>query len=230
MHNLEEKIGYAFANPRLLHEALTHRSYASDNPSWPYANNERLEFLGDAVLELAVTKYLFETLPNEEEGKMTLIRASLVNAKMLARIAGEIELGRHLSVARNRTNENERAQETMLADAFEALIGALYLDRGFEAAYAFVEETVLVRAEETIRDELYKNAKSTLQEMVQETRKMTPTYRVLEEIGPDHEKTFRVGAYLDGVLKAEGVGASKQEAELDAAAGVIRQLEGEEKR
>ena len=93
MHNLEEKIGYAFANPRLLHEALTHRSYASDNPSWPYANNERLEFLGDAVLELAVTKYLFETLPNEEEGKMTLIRASLVNAKMLARIAGEIELG-----------------------------------------------------------------------------------------------------------------------------------------
>ncbi len=214
---LEESLGIAFKKEALIKEALTHRSYLNENPSWEYADNERLEFLGDAVIELAVTEFLFEKFPDEDEGRLTGIRAALVNYQMLAAVAERINLGDYLYLSKGEMKDNGRAREVILANAFEAVIGAAYLDRGYDVARKAVNELVVPHLDEVMEKKLYKDPKSLLQERLQETKKVTPTYRVLSESGPDHAKQFVVGVFVEGDKLAEGEGPSKQEAETDAA-------------
>ena len=214
---LEEIIDHTFKNKSLLKEALTHRSYLNENPSWGVPHNERLEFLGDAALELSVTEELFNRYPEDDEGKLTALRAALVNYQMMAQVAREVELEKFILLSRGEAKDMGRAREVILANAIEALIGALYLDGGHLVTKQFVIKFVMIHLEEVIRKGLYKDAKSLLQEQAQGKLKITPIYKVLGERGPEHEKIFQVGVYFDGKLIAEGEGLSKQDAELEAA-------------
>lgn len=202
---------------------MTHRSYLNEYPS-AGAHNERLEFLGDAVLELIVTEYLFHAYPDEQEGQLTSLRAALVNYQMLSRIAKEVSLENHLRLSRGETKDIGRAREVILANAVEALIGAIYLDAGYGGAEKFVKQIVLVHLDEVIENKLYRDPKSTLQEIVQEDLKVTPVYKVISESGPDHSKEFVVGVFFDEKLEAEGRGQSKQEAEVKAAEAALEKL------
>ncbi len=213
---LESSIGYTFENGNLLRQALTHRSYLNENPDWDLDHNERLEFLGDAVLELVVTTHLYATYPNPE-GELTNWRAALVNATMLATIAGEFDLNEHLLLSRGEAKDTGRARHYILANAVEALIGAIYLDGGYDAAAKFIHRFVLSHLDEIIAKRLYRDAKSLLQEEAQERMSVTPTYQVMDEWGPDHARQFRVGVYLGGDLAGQGEGPSKQEAQQAAA-------------
>ncbi|MBI2591273.1 MAG: ribonuclease III [Candidatus Brennerbacteria bacterium] len=218
---LQETIGVKFKKPELLQEALTHRSYLNENPRWPYPHNERMEFLGDAVLELAVTEFLYAEYPKEPEGWLTSLRAALVNYQMLAKIAREINLEKSILLSRGEAKDNGKAREVILANAFEALIGAVYLDQGYKISAGFIKQFVLIHLETVLEQGLYKDPKSKLQEVVQEKLKITPVYRVLEEKGPDHQKIFKIGVYFGDKLIAEGAGASKQEAEVEAAKSAL---------
>lgn len=220
---LEKKLGLRFESLDLLKEALTHRSYLNERPNWPVSHNERLEYLGDAVLELVVSEKLFNKFPEEPEGQLTVFRASLVNYQILGRIAADdLELHEYMLMSRGERGDNARAREVILANAFEALVGAMYLDKGIGAVSKFVDEFVMPHLDEIVRTKSYKDPKSALQEMVQEKMRVTPTYEVLEESGPAHDRRFRVGVKFGaagqaGKVMAEGSGQSKQEAELDAA-------------
>lgn len=216
INSFQDEIGVRFNNQSLLKEALTHRSYLNEDPDWKIPHNERLEFLGDAVLELAVTRYLFSKYPKSEEGELTLMRAALVNTKILASISEEIGLREHLLVSKGESVSVPKAMETILADGFEALLGAIYLDRGFEEAERFVGERVISHIED-VKKKGIKDPKSELQEESQARFKVTPIYQILDEKGPEHDKTFRAGAYIEDRMIAEGTGTSKQEAETDAA-------------
>ncbi len=224
LKNLEKKLGFVFKNQALLKEAVTHRSYLNENSEWPFPNNERLEYLGDAVLELAVSDFLFRKYPQAPEGQLTSYRAALVNYQMMARVAHEINLDDYLLLSKGEMKDNGKAREVILADGSEALIGAIYLDQGYEPAAAFVTANVLPHLEQVIAEGLYQDPKSLLQEFIQEEKKVTPTYRVLEETGPEHQKNFSVGVYSNDELIAEGVGTSKQEAERKAAEAAIAKL------
>ena len=217
LSKLEKKIEYSFKNKALLKEALTHRSYLNENPKWGIPDNERLEFLGDAVLELATTEELYKRFPERQEGAMTSYRAALVNYVMLARIAIEIGLDKQVLLSRGEAKDMGTAREVILANAMEALIGALYLDGGYEDARKFVNTVVLEHLAEVLKGGLYKDPKSALQEKIQEQKRITPIYKVLSETGPDHSKVFTVGVYVGEEMIAEGKGSSKQEAEADAA-------------
>lgn len=216
---LENTIGIQFENKDLLKEALTHRSYLNENPRWPLPHNERLEFLGDAVLELAVTEDLYQRFPDLPEGQLTVLRAALVNYQILGRIAAGFDLDKAMFMSRGERSDNARAKEVILANAFESLSGALYLDQGFPAVKKFVSEFLMIHLEEILANKTYKDAKSALQELVQEKLKVTPTYETLGETGPAHDRRFRIGVRFgtDGKVVAEGAGSSKQEAELEAA-------------
>lgn len=220
--NLEQKLGVVFKNKDFLKESLTHRSYLNENPKWVLPHNERLEFLGDAVLELAVTEILYNKFPLFPEGKLTSIRAALVNYQVLADIAKEIKLGNFILLSRGEAKDTGKAREVILANAFEALFGAVYLDAGYVAAKNFVEKFVMARLGEIMKNKLYKDSKSLFQEIMQEKMKFTPSYAVLSEKGPDHAKIFRVGVYCGGKLMAEGSGSSKQEAEVEAAKNALK--------
>ena len=220
--NLEKKIAVDFKNKALFKEALTHRSYLNENPNRGLSHNERLEFLGDAVLELIVTEYLFQNYPTKPEGELTAFRAALVNYQMLAKIASEIDLGTFILLSRGEAKDTGRAREVILANAFEAPIGAIYLDQGLEKSKTFIAKNVLKELPQIIEQGLFKDAKSLFQEFAQEKLGITPTYNVLSETGPDHNKIFRVGVFLNSDLIAEGEGPSKQEAELEAAKNAIR--------
>lgn len=223
--SLENKIGFFFKNENILKEALTHRSYLNENPSWKLPHNERLEFLGDAVLELISTQYLWEIRPKSEEGSLTLLRAALVNTKILAKVAEEIGLKDHLLASRGETQMIGRAMETILADAFEALTGAIYVDQGFSAAQKFLSQFLFPRLGEIEKKQLYKDPKSLLQEISQADFRVTPVYKLLSESGPDHARIFSVGVYFGDELKGEGSGPSKQEAEIEAAKKALDRLE-----
>jgi len=216
-NEFQAEIDILFKDDRVLKEALTHRSYLNENQDWPCDHNEKLEFLGDAVLEFATTKYLFCTFPKMEEGELTMLRAALVNTKMLAQIAESMCLQRYLLLSKGeRAQTNGRAMETILADAFEALIGAIYIDQGYDVAEKFIKSRVLSRIDE-IKKQGYRDPKSVLQEKIQDMIKVTPTYKVIEESGPEHQKSFKVGVYYDDSLIAVGEGLSKQEAETASA-------------
>lgn len=216
------KIGTTFKNKDLLVEALTHRSYLNEYPKWRLPHNERLEFLGDAVLELIVTEALFEKFPKQPEGQLTVLRAALVNYQILARVAESIDLDEFTLMSRGERKDTGRAREVILANAIEAVIGAIYLDQGFEKTRSFVEKFVLIHLDEVLTTKSYKDAKSELQEIVQEKLKMTPTYAVRGESGPAHERRFIMGVYFGDKLIAEGEGLSKQDAEIEAAKNALQ--------
>ena len=217
-----KKIGISFKSKDLLIEALTHRSYLNEYPKWRLPHNERLEYLGDAVLELIVTEALFRKFPKQPEGQLTVLRAALVNYQILARIAERIDLQTSILMSRGERKDTGRAREVILANAIEALIGAIYLDQGLEKTRAFVDKFVLVHLDEVLTTRSYKDAKSELQEVVQEKLKITPTYAVLGESGPAHERRFTMGVYFKDKLIAEGEGLSKQDAEIEAAKNALR--------
>ncbi len=225
--NLEQQIKINFKNKELLKEALTHRSYLNENPKWSAHHNERLEFLGDAVLELIVTENLFKQYPQSPEGELTSIRAALVNYQILSKIAKEIGLDKAIYLSKGEAKDSDRAKETILANAFESLIGAIYLDKGYEISAKFIVENVLKFVPEIVEKKLYKDPKSLLQEIIQEKLKITPTYEVIGETGPDHNKIFEVGVYFEGQFAGQGKGFSKQEAEIDAAKDALSKLSHE---
>ncbi|HPX94595.1 MAG TPA: ribonuclease III [Candidatus Moranbacteria bacterium] len=213
---LAKKIGVKFKNIELLKQAVTHRSYLNENRSYKLDHNERLEFLGDAVLELIVTEHLYKNYDNPE-GELTSWRSALVNGEMLALIATELDVEKHLLMSRGEAKDTGRARQYLLANALEAIIGAIYLDQGYEVAKKFVLENVVTKLKEVLEKKLYLDPKSFFQEKAQEAEKITPSYRVMEEWGPDHDKHFIVGVYLGEELVAEGEGNSKQEAQREAA-------------
>lgn len=221
---LEKSIGYKFKKEKLLNEALTHRSYLNENPGWRFSHNERLEFLGDAVLELVATEILFSKYPNYDEGKLTSFRAALVNYQMLADVSKNISLENFLLLSKGESKDVGRARDVILANALESLIGAIYLDGGYDKAKAFIEKFVIVKLESVVEQGLYKDAKSEFQEKTQAKLKFTPVYKVLSEEGPDHKKIFTVGVYLADKLAAVGQGMSKQDAEVDAAKRALQEI------
>ena len=216
LKNLEDKLGVAFKDRNILKQALIHRSWLNENPSSGLEHNERLEFLGDAVLELSVTEYLYKNYPNPE-GELTNWRAALVNYQNLGEVGVRLELNDHLLLSRGEAKDIGRARQVILANAVEAIIGAIYLDQGYAATARFIGDKILSGLKNIIDNNLFKDPKSLFQEESQEKRGITPVYRVLSESGPDHDKIFEVGVYLDKELAGRGQGSSKQEAEQKAA-------------
>ena len=198
-------------------QAFVHRSYLNENPEFGLEQNERLEFLGDAVLELVVTNYLYKEYPKKAEGELTNWRAALVNAKMLTQVAEQSGFNDFLLLSRGETKELGKARQYILANTFEALIGALYLDCGYEAADEFIKKYLIKNLPEIIKSGSYKDAKSAFQEQAQEKDGITPVYKIIKEWGPDHKKKFTVGVFLEDTMIAQGEGYSKQEAEEEAA-------------
>jgi ribonuclease-3 len=219
----EEKIGINFNNPDLLKQAVVHRSYLNEHPDFRLNHNERLEFLGDAVLEIIVTEYLFENFPETPEGDLTNWRASLVNSKMLASVAKEIELEKLLYLSRGESKDNNsKARNYILANAVEALIGAIYIDQKTEPAKRFIFKYIISKLDNILKNELYLDPKSKFQEKAQEECSITPHYKIISESGPDHNKIFEVGLYLGDEMISRGKGTSKQEAQVDAAQNGIK--------
>jgi ribonuclease III len=214
---LEKKLGINFKNKDLLTQAFTHRSYLNENPKFILNHNERLEFLGDAVIELIVTEHLYKEYPLKPEGELTNWRAALVNAKMLSSLAEELGYNDFLLLSRGEAKEEGKARMYILANTFEAVIGALFLDSGYEVCDKFIIKYLMVKLADIVEDGSYKDAKSLFQERAQEKVSITPSYKVMKEWGPDHEKKFVVGVFLGEQLVAEGQGSSKQEAEELAA-------------
>jgi ribonuclease-3 len=219
---LQESIGYEFSDAKLLQQAVTHRSYLNENPTWPVGHNERLEFLGDAVLELVVTEYLYQHYPDQPEGEMTNWRAALVNAVMLSEISKEFDLNAYMLLSRGEARDTGRARQYILANAMESLIGAMYLDGGYKPCKEFIGQFILTRLPEIISKRLYRDAKSVLQEQAQDRIGVTPTYRVMEEWGPDHARQFKIGVYLGKEPAGEGQGLSKQDAQQAAAEDALK--------
>lgn len=214
---LEERLGHVFRDRSLLLQALTHRSYLNEHTDFSYSHNERLEFLGDAVLELVVTEHLYRTYANPE-GDLTNWRAALVNAKTLAGIAKELDFEEYLLLSKGEARDKDtKARMYIMANAIEAIIGAVYLDGGMQVAEKFIHHVILNHLKAILEYELYVDPKSKFQEVAQELLGITPTYKVLEEKGPDHQKEFTVGVFLDRDLVSVGRGTSKQEAQVAAA-------------
>jgi len=213
----EKKINISFKDKNLLKQAFTHRSYINENSPGGFGHNERLEFLGDAVLELIITEHLYSQYPKSTEGEMTSFRAALVNAVMLSEVAKELSLDDFLLLSKGEAKDVGRARQYILANTFEALVGAIYLDQGYETTLSFLKKNIFSKLKEVTEKKLWIDAKSLFQEKAQELMGVTPTYRVLSESGPDHAKRFVVGVYLNEKIIAEAEGDSKQEAEENAA-------------
>ncbi|PKL72711.1 ribonuclease III [Candidatus Kuenenbacteria bacterium HGW-Kuenenbacteria-1] len=224
LSELEKKINIIFKNKDLLKQALIHRSYLNENPNFSLGHNERLEFLGDAVLELVVTEFLYILYPNKPEGELTNLRASLVNSQMLSELAFELDLDEYIFLSRGEAQENSKgkARRYILANAVEALIGAIYLDQDYKKTKKFIEKYFLVKLPEILIQKTYIDPKSKFQEIAQEKEKVTPFYKVLKETGPDHAKHFQIGVYLEEELIAKGEGESKQEAQVSAAKEALK--------
>jgi ribonuclease III len=218
LDKLSKKLDVKFNNPELLQQAVTHRSYLNEHRSYKLEHNERLEFLGDAVLELVVTEYLYKNFKNPE-GELTNWRAALVNGEMLAKISKKLGVEEFLMMSRGEAKDTGRARQYLLANAFEAIVGAIYLDQkdGYGESKKFIEKNVIVELSEIIEKKLYQDPKSRFQEEAQDKAGVTPSYRVMSESGPDHDKKFAVGAYLGDEMIAQGEGQSKQEAQRNAA-------------
>lgn len=213
---LEQKLEYTFSKKDLLRQALVHRSYLNEHPDFGLDHNERLEFLGDAVLELVVTDHLYATydLP---EGELTNLRAAIVRGGMLSQIAKELDIDDFLLLSRGEQKDTGKARQYILANAVEAVIGALYLDGGYEVAKTLIDRTIISKLDAVVEAGLHIDSKSKFQEFAQEKYRITPTYEVLEESGLDHAKHFVVGAFLGRKKVGEGTGSSKQEAQQQAA-------------
>jgi len=219
---LEKRLGLNFKNKDLLIQAFCHRSYLNENPKFYLSHNERLEFLGDAVLELVVTEYLYKKYPKKSEGELTNWRAALVNAKMLSKIAKGLGFNGFLLLSKGEEREEGKARMYILANTFESIIGAIYLDQGYVVCQGFIEKKLIKELPEILAKKLYKDPKSRFQEEAQERVGITPSYKVLEEWGPEHAKHFLIGIFLKDELVAKGEGSSKQEAEEDAAEDALK--------
>ena len=221
LSQLESKLGVKFNNQELLRQALVHRSYLNETPGAFKDHNERLEFLGDAVLELVVTEYLYANY-QKPEGELTALRAALVNGNTLAEVAANIDLNGFLLLSKGEKKDIGKARQFILANAIEAVIGALYLDGGYEAAKKFITAEILKILPLIITNKLYRDPKSLFQENAQGKIGITPKYEVLKEWGLDHAKNFVIGIFLDEELVAQGEGTSKQEAEVAAAEAALK--------
>lgn len=219
----EQAAGVSFNDLELLRQAFTHRSYLNEHRGEVGGHNERLEFLGDAVLELVSTHFLYTKFPQHTEGELTAYRAALVNATTCAEVATSLGMNDYLLLSRGEAKDTGRARGVLLANAFEALIGAIYMDQGYDAARDFIAAHLLPKIDDIIKNRLWQDAKSTLQEKSQESQGVTPSYAVIDETGPDHDKQFIVGVYLAEKLIAKGSGKSKQEAEQSAARAAIEE-------
>ncbi len=220
LEGLEKALGTSFKEQGLLETALTHRSYINEHRGYALDHNERLEFLGDAVLELVVTEYLFHQYPNPE-GELTAWRAALVRGEMLAKVSRELGVEKYLMMSRGESKDTGRAREYLLANACEAIIGAIYLDKGYEDAKDFILGRIVTHIGEVFDKKLFVDPKSHFQEKAQEMVSITPTYREHESVGPDHNRVFVVGVYLGDELVATGEGPSKQEAQRNAAKAAL---------
>ena len=226
-NEFEEKIGYRFSNPELLERALTHSSYAHEKKMKPLSDNERLEFLGDAVLELVSSDFLFETYPDVPEGKLTKTRAALVCEPTLAFCATEISLGRYIKLGKGEDSSGGRARKSVLSDALEAVIGALYLDGGLSIARAFIMQFILNDIE---NKQIFYDSKSVLQERLQSIDGQLPEYVLVGESGPDHNKIYEVNVLSNGSVIGSGKGASKKAAEMEAAVNALVSMNKNSKR
>lgn len=213
----EQKAGVIFKDKNLLKQAFTHRSYINENRSSALEHNERLEFLGDAVLELAITGYLYEHLKHSDEGELTALRSALVNADTCSRVAQTLGANEFLLLSKGEAKDTGRARQYILANTLEAIIGAIYLDRGYDVAKQFILTHVAPLADEILANGDWIDAKSRFQEKAQEYMGTTPVYKTLRESGPDHDKHFVVGVYVGEELFGKGEGRSKQDAEQEAA-------------
>ena len=215
--SLEKKLKIKFKKKDLLIQAFIHRSFLNENPDFHLAHNERLEFLGDAVLGLIVTEYLFLKYPKKSEGELTGWRAALVNADMLAQISQEVGFNEFLLLSKGESKELGKARHYILANTFEAFVGSLYLDKGYDTCQKFINKYLIKELPRILEGHLFKDSKSLFQEQAQERVGVTPTYRIIKDWGPDHAKHFVIGVFLKEELVAEGTGSSKQEAEVAAA-------------
>jgi ribonuclease-3 len=222
---LERLVGHKFTSHELLLEALTHRSYSNENPSMGLKSNERLEFLGDAVLALAVSHLLMDAFPHENEGQLSRRRALLVNEKALARKAVEFHLGDYLLLGKGEQRTGGRTKDSLLANALEALIGALYLDGGYATAAKFIKRIFQSDLQEKAAQAAAEDFKTRLQEVTQARLKTTPIYRVVSEEGPDHDKHFHVELEIGDGRRTSGYGRSKKEAEQQAAKKMLRLIQ-----
>ena len=213
----QSRIGHQFKDARLLENAFTHRSYLNENRAAGREHNERLEFLGDAVLELVVTEFLFAKYPTHPEGDLTAYRAALVNTQSISDAGQKLGMNEFLLLSKGESRDTGRARQIILANAFEALIGAIYLDQGYVAAKDFIGKQLFHKTDDVVARRLWQDAKSRFQEISQEKLGITPSYQVINQSGPDHDKTFIVGAFIAQEKIANGEGRSKQEAEQAAA-------------
>lgn len=213
----EKKINIDFKDKNLLKQAFIHRSYINENKSSGLNHNERLEFLGDAVLELVITDFLYKKYEDKAEGELTAYRSALVNADTCADIARDLGMETNLLLSKGESKDTGRARQYILANALEALIGAIYIDQGLDSAREFIEKNFTAMIEKIISEGGHVDSKSLFQERAQEFDGITPAYKTIKESGPDHQRKFTVGVYLGKDLVATGEGDSKQDAEQEAA-------------
>jgi len=221
LDDLQKQIKVKFKDPSLLERAFIHRSYLNEHPKSGLEHNERLEFLGDAVLELVVTDYLYSNYENPE-GDLTNWRSALVKTESLSAVADKLELDQYLLLSRGEAKGNTRSRALIHANCVEAVIGAIYLDQGYKAARGFIEGCIVSRLKDILEEGSWVDPKSKFQELAQEREGFTPHYRVLEEMGPDHDKVFSVGVYIGDRLCGKGQGSSKQAAQQAAAAVALK--------
>ena len=222
LNKLQTLLNVKFTDTKVLLSAVTHRSYLNEHREATWDHNERLEFLGDAVLELVVTDYLFHKYPEKPEGELTAVRASLVNTVSLSAASEKLGINEYLLMSKGEAKDVGRARQYILANAFEACIGAIYVDQGYDQAKEFIAGRLFDMTEGIVANRLWQDAKSRFQELTQEHVSVTPRYETLSQEGPDHDRVFTVGVYLKNELVAEGNGRSKQEAEQQAAEKAIK--------
>lgn len=225
----EKQINVSFSNKDLLKQAFVHRSYLNENKEFPIGHNERLEFLGDAVLELVITDYLYKKFPLKTEGEMTSLRSSLVNSTTLHRVGNALGINDYLMLSRGEAKDTGRARQYILANTIEAIIGAIYMDQGYDTVTVFIYSYICPLMDSIIEEGSFIDAKSLFQEKAQEYEGVTPAYKTIKEDGPDHDKHFTVGVYLKAELVAQGEGDSKQDAEQMAAQNALKSKGWEEK-
>ncbi|MBU1992735.1 MAG: ribonuclease III [Patescibacteria group bacterium] len=221
---LEKQIDVKFKDHALVDNVFVHKSYVNEHKKEGVESNERLEFLGDAVLELVVTEYLYKNFPEHQEGEMTNWRSALVKGRHLAEIGVELNLGPYLYLSKGEEKSGGRKKNYILANTVEALIGAVYLEKGYATSHKFIDKFIIARLKEILEEGLHIDPKSRFQEIAQDRLEVTPNYETLGEEGPDHSKAFTVGAYLKDELVAKGKGSSKQKAEEDAAVKALKKM------
>jgi ribonuclease III len=214
---LEKILEHTFLDKSFLVSAMTHRSYLNENRGAKQDHNERLEFLGDAVLELVVTDFLYRKYPEKPEGELTAVRAAIVNTVSLSEASGKLGIDAYLLMSKGESKDTGRARQYILANVFEALVGALYLDQGYDVAKDFIAKRLFAKTDEIVEKRLWQDAKSRFQELAQEHHSVTPVYQTLGQEGPDHDRVFTVGIFIGKDKVAEGKGRAKQEAEQQAA-------------